>query len=93
MAKRKLTPAERAEWKAEHERVLANAHRLRALAEKAQADLDAKRSGLIGVWLDPGDVDWLATQPCPPGASDEEKARWERIRSRADAALHTAVAS
>jgi hypothetical protein len=44
MAKRKLTKAEREESRAFHERVVANANRLRALAEKAQAKLDAERS-------------------------------------------------
>jgi hypothetical protein len=43
MAK-KLTRAERAERDARHERVLANAHRLRELAERAQAKLDAQSS-------------------------------------------------
>lgn len=45
MAKKKLklTEAERAEWKAHRERMLANAHRTRQLAEKAQAELDARR--------------------------------------------------
>jgi len=44
VAKRKLTKAERAEMEARHERMLANAQRLRELAEKAQARLDAERS-------------------------------------------------
>jgi hypothetical protein len=41
MAKKKLTPAERAERDARHERVLANAQRTRELAEGAQANLSA----------------------------------------------------
>ena len=36
--------AERAEMEARHERVRANTRRTRALAEKAQAKLDAERS-------------------------------------------------
>ncbi len=44
MAKKKLTKAERAEWDARHERVLANAQRTRELAERAQAKLDAQAS-------------------------------------------------
>ena len=43
MAKKKLTKAERAERDARHERgVLANAHRTRELAERAQPKLDAQ---------------------------------------------------
>jgi hypothetical protein len=42
MAKKKLTEAERAEFAAERERMLANASRTRELAERAQAKLDAK---------------------------------------------------
>ncbi len=41
--KRKLTEAERADWEAHLERMLANARRTRELAEKAQAALDARR--------------------------------------------------
>ncbi|MFL5925847.1 MAG: hypothetical protein ACJ77E_02815 [Gaiellaceae bacterium] len=44
MAKKKLTEAERAEFEAERERMLANAARTRELAERAQAQLDAKSS-------------------------------------------------
>ena len=44
MAKKKLTEAERAEFKAERERMLVNAARTRELAERAQAKLDAKSS-------------------------------------------------
>ena len=44
MAKKKLTEAEHAELKAHVERMLANARRTRELAERAQAELDAKRS-------------------------------------------------
>jgi len=44
MAKKKLTEAERAEFKAERDRMLANAVRTRELAERAQAKLDAKSS-------------------------------------------------
>jgi DNA-directed RNA polymerase subunit K/omega len=43
--KRKMTRAERAEFEARYERTLANAERTRQLAEKAQAKLDAERSG------------------------------------------------
>ena len=39
MAKKKMTETE----KAQRERAIANAARLRALAEKAQAELDAKK--------------------------------------------------
>jgi len=42
MARKKLTEAERAELKAERERMLANAARTRVLAERAQAQLDSK---------------------------------------------------
>lgn len=44
MAKKKLTKAEVAERDARHERALANAQRLRELAERAQAKLDAQSS-------------------------------------------------
>ena len=44
MPKKKLTKAERAERDARHERVLENARRTRELAERAQAELDAKSS-------------------------------------------------
>jgi hypothetical protein len=44
MAKKKRTEAERAELKAFLERMSANAQRTRELAERAQAELDAKRS-------------------------------------------------
>jgi hypothetical protein len=44
MAKKKLTKAERAQFEAERKRMLANAQRTRELAERAQAELDAKRS-------------------------------------------------
>jgi hypothetical protein len=43
MAKRKRTKAERDEMEARHEQVLANARRTRALAERAQAELEAQR--------------------------------------------------
>jgi hypothetical protein len=42
--KRKLTEAERAEFKAQREQMLANARRTRELAERAHAELDAQRS-------------------------------------------------
>jgi hypothetical protein len=45
MKRKKLTKAELEEMKERHERVLANAERTRKLAEKAQAKLDAQRSG------------------------------------------------
>ena len=46
MAKRKkMTPADRAQWNAFLERMHANALRTRELAERAQAKLDAERSG------------------------------------------------
>ena len=44
MPKKKLTKAERAERDARHERVLENALRTRKLAERGQAELDAKSS-------------------------------------------------
>ena len=44
MAKRKLTKAELEESRAWHEQVMANARRLRELAEKGQAKLDAERA-------------------------------------------------
>ena len=43
--KRKMTEAERAEWNAFLEQMEANALRTRELAERAQAKLDAERSG------------------------------------------------
>jgi hypothetical protein len=43
MAKKKMTEAERAEWKAHLARMRANAARTRELAERAQAKLDAQR--------------------------------------------------
>jgi hypothetical protein len=42
MKRKKLTNAEREERDARHAQVLANAQRTRELAEKAQAELDAK---------------------------------------------------
>lgn len=45
MKRKKLTKAEREEMEARHIRVLANAERTRKLAERAQAKLDAQRSG------------------------------------------------
>jgi hypothetical protein len=45
MKKRKMTKAERAEFDARTERMLEDARRLRELAERAQAKLDAQRSG------------------------------------------------
>jgi hypothetical protein len=44
MKRKKLTKAEREERDARHARVLANAQRTRELAEKAQAELDAKNA-------------------------------------------------
>jgi hypothetical protein len=44
MPKKKLTKAEREERDARHARVLANAQRTRELAERAQAELDARRA-------------------------------------------------
>jgi hypothetical protein len=44
MARKKLTDAEKAEFAAQRERMLANAKRTRELAERAQAKLDAKSS-------------------------------------------------
>ena len=88
--RRKMTDAERAEWEADRARMRENTLRLRRLAEKAQAELDAKKSGLIAVWLDPEDVEWLATHD-PRNATDDEKARWERLRLSADAARQVAV--
>lgn len=43
--KKKMTKAERAEWNAFLEEMEANAQRTRELAERAQAKLDAGRSG------------------------------------------------
>jgi hypothetical protein len=43
--KKKMTKAERAEWNAFLEQMEANALRTRELAERAQAKLDAQRSG------------------------------------------------
>jgi hypothetical protein len=45
MAKKKMTKAERDEMNARHAQVLANARRTRELAERAQAKLEAQRSG------------------------------------------------
>ena len=45
MAKKKQTNAEREEFEARYERTMANARRTRELAERAQAKLDAERSG------------------------------------------------
>lgn len=44
MAKKKLTKAEREEMEERHRRVLENAQRTRELAERAQAELDARAS-------------------------------------------------
>ena len=44
MSKRKMTKAELEESRAWHEQVMANARRLRELAEKGQAKLDAERA-------------------------------------------------
>jgi hypothetical protein len=43
MAKRKLTDEERARFRTQRERAVRNAERLRELAEKAQAELEARR--------------------------------------------------
>ncbi len=45
MAKRKRTKAEREEFEARYARGMANVRRTRELAERAQAKLDAERSG------------------------------------------------
>jgi hypothetical protein len=45
MEKKKMTKAERDEMNARHAQVLANARRTRELAERAQAKLEAQRSG------------------------------------------------
>lgn len=45
MAKKKMTKAEREEWNAFLKQMEANAQRTRELAERAQAKLDAERSG------------------------------------------------
>jgi hypothetical protein len=45
MKRKRLTKAEREERDARHKRVLENARRTRELAERAQAKLDAQRSG------------------------------------------------
>jgi hypothetical protein len=45
MAKKKQTKVDREEFRIRHERTLANARRTRELAERAQAKLDAERSG------------------------------------------------
>jgi hypothetical protein len=45
MKRKKRTKAEREEMEARHARVLENAERTRKLAERAQAKLDAQRSG------------------------------------------------
>ena len=44
MPRRKMTKAELEESRAWHEQVMANARRLRELAEKGQAKLDAERA-------------------------------------------------
>jgi hypothetical protein len=44
MAKKKLTEAERARFDAERRRARENMERTRQLAERAHAELDAKRS-------------------------------------------------
>jgi hypothetical protein len=48
MARKKLTRAERADRDARLERMRTNAQRTRELAERAQAKLDAERSGNAG---------------------------------------------
>ena len=45
MKRKKPTKAELEEMNARHARVIANAERTRKLAERAQAKLDAQRSG------------------------------------------------
>jgi hypothetical protein len=45
MAKRKITEAERERREAHHRRMEENIKRTRKLAEKAQAELDAKKGG------------------------------------------------
>ena len=44
MAKPKLTKAEREEWERQRAVMLANEHRTRELAERAQPKLDAERA-------------------------------------------------
>jgi hypothetical protein len=45
MAKKKMTKAERERWEAERRRIDENIERTRRLAEKAQAELDARKPG------------------------------------------------
>lgn len=52
---------------------------------------EEKAKGRIALWLDPADVEWLASHCCcPPNASEEVKERCARVRFRASAALHKA---
>jgi hypothetical protein len=44
MARKRLTDAEKAEIRARREQMVVNAERTRRLAEKAQAELDAKNA-------------------------------------------------
>jgi hypothetical protein len=44
VAKKKMTKAEREEWEAHIEQMLANAQRTRELAERGQAKLDAENA-------------------------------------------------
>jgi hypothetical protein len=44
MAKKKLTQAERERWEAERKQMRVNTQRTRELAERAQAELDARQS-------------------------------------------------
>jgi hypothetical protein len=44
MAKRKITKAEREQWEIQRRRMEANIQRTRKLAEKAQAELDARKA-------------------------------------------------
>jgi hypothetical protein len=45
MAKKKMTKAERERWEAERRRIDENIERTRRLAEKALAELEAKKRG------------------------------------------------
>jgi hypothetical protein len=47
--------------------------------------------GRIALWLDPGDIEYLAKHfRCWGGADEEERERCSRICFRANAALHKA---
>lgn len=59
-----------------------------AKIEPTNPQVEAER-GRVALWLDPGDLAWLAQHCCcADDATQDEKDRCGRLRFRAGAALH-----